>query len=284
MGLLDGFERFGFSKDGKFDITADEPKKDTTATKEETVAAPTMVTEADFIVDKKIKCPVCDKEMTIKSVLTSKIKRLEPDFDLRPNYQGIDTIKYDPISCPNCGYSAMTANFAKIEPARIKLIKQEICDEFIPQRVEAKSTVSYDDAIERMKMALVCTMAKKGKMSEKAYCCLKIAWLNRAKGDKLKKLSANVETIQACEEEYKAFYEQAYMGFLKAMETETPPYNGIASNTLEYMLCNMAVYLGHYDTASKLVAKLLTSPNTPANLKDKCLDLKGKIQEAMRAN
>lgn len=278
MNLFAGLEKFGLGQSGEFDITKEEPKK-AAAAQPQAAEPKALPKETDFLIDKKMRCPICDKEFPIKSVATTRLKKLESDFDLRPNFAYIDQLKYDAIFCPNCGYTAMTANFPKIEPARAKLIKQEISANFKPVREELRDTYSYEYAIEKMKLALVCCMAKKAKMSEKAYCCLKLAWLRRAQLKKIEKAGdqVNPELAQVARQEYDAFYSQAYEGFLKAMETETPPFNGIPSTSLEYMIVNMAVELGHLDVAGKLVSKLITNPNTPSALKDKCRDIKDEI-------
>ena len=132
MNLLSGMEKFGFSMDGELDILADEKQK-AGATQSGQVAAPVVKEEKDFILDKKVRCPVCDKEFPIKAVLATKLKRLEPDFDLRPNYEYVDKCKYDFISCPHCGYSALDTTFSKIDTARVKLIRAEFCPSFKPQ-------------------------------------------------------------------------------------------------------------------------------------------------------
>jgi hypothetical protein len=44
----------------------------------------------------------------------------------------------------------------------------------------------------------------------------------------------------------------------------------------------MAIYFKKYDVASKLVANLLGNPSTPSRVKDKSLDLKDKILEALK--
>ena len=127
-------------------------------------------------------------------------------------------------------------------------------------------------------MALICTMKKRAKMSEKAYVCLKIAWLRRAQ---LKELEGNKDVdpqvIDMVKKEAEGFYAQAYEGFMKAISQETPPYCGMASEAVEYMLANMSVYFKKYDAAMKLIARLIQSPSTSRKLKDKCVDLKDDI-------
>ena len=277
MNLLSGMEKFGFSMDGELDILADDKTKKDAAQK--TAAAPVVKTEKDFIIDKKVRCPVCDKDFPIKAVLATKLKRLEPDFDLRPNYEHVDKCKYDFMSCPNCGYSALDTTFAKIDTARVKLIRAEFCPSFKPQKETAlPETYSYEYSIEKFKLALICTMKKRAKMSEKAYVCLKIAWLRRAQ---LKELEGNKDSdpkiVDMIQKEYEGFYSQAYEGFMKAVSSETPPYCGMASEAVEYMLANMSVHYKKYDAAMKLIARLIQSPSTSRKLKDKCLELKEDI-------
>ncbi|MBQ7149017.1 MAG: DUF2225 domain-containing protein [Pseudobutyrivibrio sp.] len=284
MNLLSGMEKFGFSMDGELDILAEEKAKKTEATAKK-AAAPVIKQEKDFVIDKKVRCPICDKDFPIKAVLATKLKRLEPDFDLRPNYEHVDKIKYDFNSCPRCGYSALDTTFSKIDTARVKLIRAEFCPSFKPQADEMLPEIySYEYSIEKFKLALICTMKKRAKMSEKAYVCLKIAWLRRAQ---LKELEGNKEAdpkvIEMVKKEYEGFYSQAYEGFMKAISQETPPYCGMASEAVEYMLANMSVHFKKYDAAMKLIARLIQSPSTSRKLKDKCVDLKDEITEKAAA-
>ena len=277
MNLLSGMEKFGFSMDGELNILADDKPKKEAAPKK--AAAPVVKQEKDFVIDKKVRCPVCDKEFLIKAVLTTKLKRLEPDFDLRPNYEHVDKCKYDFISCPRCGYSALDTTFAKIDTARVKLIKAEFCPSFKPQANEKiGDTYTYEYSIEKFKLALICTMKKRAKMSEKAYVCLKIAWLRRAQ---LKEFEndekADPKVVEMVKKEYEGFYAQAYEGFMKAISQETPPYCGMAAEAVEFMLANMSVHYKKYDAAMKILARLIQSASTSRKLKDKCIELKDQI-------
>ena len=283
MNLLSGMEKFGFSMDGELDILADDSAKKQ-ASGQAASAAPVVHEEKDFIIDKKLRCPVCDKEFPIKTVMNTKIKRKEADFDLRPNFEYVDTLKYDFNSCPHCGYSALASTFSKIDTARVKLIRNDFCANYKPQPPEPLPEVfDYDYSVEHFKLALVCTMKKRAKMSEKAYVCLKIAWLRRAQIAELEAAKEkDEEKIKLCKAEYDGFYKQAYEGFMKAVSSETPPYCGMSSEAVEFMLANMSVYYKQYEAASKLVARLIQSPSTSRKLKDKCVDLKQEILDAMK--
>lgn len=283
MNLLAGMEKFGFSNEGELDILKEEGEKQSTASDSATQAAP-QKEEKDFVLTKKTKCPICDKEFPYRTLMVTKLKRLEPDFDLRPNYEYVDKIKYDFLSCPHCGYSSLDTTFDKIDSARIKLIRTEFCPSFKADKFEKlPEEYSYDYSVEKLKLALICSMKKRAKMSEKAYVCLKISWLRRSQLKELEmQKDVDPNLIKQVKAEQEGFYKQAYEGFMKAVSTETPPYCGMASEALEYMLANMSMHYKKYDVASKLIARLLQSPTTNKKIKDKCLNLKQEIVEQMK--
>ena len=282
MNLLSGLEKFGLGQTGELDILNDgtETKKRTTdATKKKAVE----YTEKDFILDRKVVCPICDKEFLVKTVKSSKVKRMEPDADLRPNHEYVDTLKYGVAACPRCGYAAMHRNFTQLSAAQRKWIRETITANFKPTEDPKMEVYTYDYAVEKLKLALVNTIAKKGKLSEKAYICLNLAWLRRAQAEQTPDdTPMNAKKKKQYEAEYEGFYRQAYDGFMKVVVTETPPFFGMDTNTIDYILANMAVKYKEYDTASKLVSRLITQPNTPRRMKDKCLELKDDIVAALK--
>lgn len=282
MNLLSGLEKFGLGQAGELDILNDgTEKKKTTATNNE--KAVVELTEKDFLLSRKMTCPVCDGEFEIKTVKASKVKRLEPDADLRPNHEYVDTVKYGVSACPHCGYAGLHRSFEHLSAAQRKWIRESITANFKPTEVPKTDIYTYDYAIEKYKLALVSTIAKKGKLSEKAYICLNIAWLRRKQLETMPEdTPENVQRKKEAQEEYDGFYRQAYDGFIKVTETETPPFVGMDANTVDYILANMAVYYKEYDIASKLVGRLLSSAGTQRRMKDKCLELKEEIIVALK--
>ncbi len=282
MNLLAGLEKFGIKSEGEIDITKEEKKTSKKAAPKK--AAPKVLTEEDLLLAKEYTCPVCDAKFKALMVKTGKAKKLGQEFDLRPRHEGIDTIKYDVIACPDCGYAAMTKTFEPLSNTQIKWIREQVGENFKPQpRAVEQSIYTYDEAIDRYKLALVSAMVKRVKLSEKAYICLKISWLQRAMLKEMPETTAEeLEAKNAMKEEMLQFYQQAYEGFTQCMSKETPPFYGMDSNTLEFMLANMAIYFKDYDTALKLVSRLITSPNTAGRVKDKCLQLKEQIAVAKK--
>ena len=224
MNLFKGLEKFGLKTEGTENLFEEE--KRTNASTEQGEAKEEIPSEESFLLEKSVRCTVCDKVFKTKMIKNGRVKRLEPDFDLRPRFMYIDTLKYDVASCPNCGYTAMNRYFEHLSSVQIKLIKEKICANFKPTG-EEPAVYDYDTAINRYKLALFNTLVKKGKASEKAYTCLKISWLYRGKLEGMDEKDASLEQERReCLEQQEAFYNQAYEGFLKAVSTEMFPMCG----------------------------------------------------------
>lgn len=281
MNIFAGLEKFGLKADGK--ALFEEDKKAQTAT-EGTGSTEEVPTEDSFLLDKAIRCVVCDKVFKTKMIKNGRVKRLEPDDDLRPRFEYIDTIKYDVASCPYCGYSAMNRYFEHVTAGQVKLIQEGVCANFKsngePKEV---ATYDYDTALERYKLALYSTIVKKGKTSEKAYTCLKIAWLYRGKAENLDKADPKyAEKLKECKEQEEAFYEQAYEGFTKAISKEMFPMCGMDQCTVDYLLAVMSSHFKKFDVASKCISRIQSSPSASKRMKDRAYDLKEQIMAEMK--
>ncbi|MEE1028822.1 MAG: DUF2225 domain-containing protein [Agathobacter sp.] len=287
MNVNFGLEKFGFSEgdldmDNLFETEKEKEEKKESVPKVKKEPVVTQ-TEADFLYDKKISCKVCDMDFDIKVVKYSKTKRDGADRDLRPIYSYVDPQKYDVISCPYCGYTAMTRYYDSLTPAQVRLIRMNVCSKFVPTSPEPPEIITYDMAMDRYKLSLINTIAKKGKISEKAYTCLKMSWLCRGKADILldEGMTEQSQGVIECRKEERYYYEQAFDGLIKAMEKETYPICGMDSYTLEILIAEMAYKLERYDIASKLVSGLLTS-TANRSIKDKALDLKNDIISVLK--
>lgn len=279
MDLFSGLEQFGLKADGEMDLFEDESKKKSAANG---VAKEAEVpTEESFLLPKAVRCIVCDKVFKRKMVKNGRVKREEPDMDLRPRHQYIDTLKYNVTSCPYCGYTALNNYFEHLPAGQIKLVKEKICANFKAQPVKEEDEVKpydYDTAVAMHKLSLFTAVAKKAKTSEKAYNCLVISWLLRAQKETLTEdTEENKAKREACAKEEEAFYKQAYDGFLKAVATEMFPMCGMDQSTVDYLLACMAAHLKQYDVASKCIANVLTSVSASRKIKDKALAMKEEL-------
>lgn len=276
MNLLAGLEKFGLKAENTTNLFEEEKKASVESEGEKKDEIPA---EETFLLEKAIRCTVCDKVFKTKMVKNGRIRRLEPDMDLRPRFEGIDTIKYDVSSCPYCGYTAMNRYFEHLTGGQIKLVREGVCANFKSTgQVEMPATIDYDTAIERYKLSLFNTIVKRGKDSEKAYTCLKLAWLLRGKYEEL--CAENKEMTpekKACKEEEEAFYQQAFEGFMKAVSKEMFPMCGMDQCTMDYLLAVMAYHFKKFDVASKCIARIQGAPSASKKMKDRAYELKEKI-------
>lgn len=281
MNLFSGMEKFGLKSAGSMQLFEDEHKEEK---KENEVHAEEKIpVESEFLLEKTVQCKVCDNKFKTKVIKSGRVKRLEPDRDLRPRFQYVDTLKYDVTSCPECGYTAMNRYYEHLTPVQVKLIKEQIGSNFHADKKEEKASYDYDEAIDRYKLSLLNTVVKKGRDSEKAYTCLKIAWLMRGKIETMSENTPEEKAAKAeCQKEQEEFYEQAYEGFLKAISAEMFPMCGMEQSTVDYLLSYMAYHFKKYEEASKFLASVLTSPSASRRMKDMALDLKEDIIAQLR--
>lgn len=234
------------------------------------------VEEKDLVYDKTFSCPVCYDEFTAKIIKTGKAKLLGTDWDLRPKYEGIDPAKYDVQVCPKCGYSALSRFFPNITSGQAKLVKENISQK-VRMSAFAGEIYTYEEALERYKLALVNTVVKRGRASEKAYVCLKSAWVLRGFMEYLEEMGDTTQDRDALKAQEEEYLSNAYTGFVEARQSETFPMCGMDESTIDYLLAELAAHFKKYDVASKLIASLLTSPTTTTRMKDKARDLKEEI-------
>lgn len=281
MNLLAGLEKFGFNVDK---VDKDLFKKE--AVKPKRPPRPRIEppqSEKDFLYKKRITCTVCQDPFEVKIVKSARLRRMEPDFDLRPRYHDIDPVKYDVYSCPHCGYTAMSRYFEHLTKGQINLIKEEICQNFIFSNEEEPETYDLESAIMRYKMALFTSITKHARDSEKAYTCLKIAWLYRDLIKELPETTAEeAESKRELEEIQQEFYKEAFEGFQKAISSEDFPICGMDSYTMDYLMACLAFHFKQYSYASKAISNILSSQTAQRRIKDKALDLKTYIVDAIK--
>ncbi len=272
--LFSGLEKFGLGKLEKLEVFEEEAKKEESAE----AVKPTF-SEADFLFDKTFVCPVCDSEFHSRMVRTGKVKLLAADTDLRPKYQHVDCLKYDALVCPKCGYAALSRFFKFMMPAQAKMIRESITANF-KGLGGTGSTYSYDDAIERHQLALANTVVKKAKDSEKAYTCLKMAWLCRGKAEELPKDTPERENIiKELQEQEKELLINAYSGFESAFTKESFPMCGMDELTVTYLVAELARRIGKYEESSRWISRVLTSRVANERIKNKARDIKELLNQ-----
>lgn len=258
--FFSGLERLGFKDLDKVDLY----KKDEDETNQNEVKKQKLqVDPINFLYLKTYHCPVCSNEFKEKTVKVGKSRRVSMDTDLMPRYDKINSLFYEVVICPTCGYSALIKYFDKLKSDQVELIREKISSNFKPKVYP--DLFDLDIAIERFKLTLLNALVKQARTSEKAFICLKLSWLYRLKED-----PAN-ET---------KFMEQAYIGFNESFSTEPFPICGMDMYTLMYLIGELARRLEKYDEALQWLSRVITGKNVNTRLKELARDQKDLIKEA----
>lgn len=283
MGIFSGLEKFGLGKLKDTELYKEEKTNDK-ANENNGQNKPAIkheVTEEELLFDKTYTCPVCYKEFKTKAVRTGKAKLLSADTDLRPKFQTVDSLKYEAIVCPHCGYAALTRFFEHIISVQAKFVREEISSNFNGLEIKGEA-YTYDEAIARYKLALLNTVVKKGKASEKAYTCLKLAWVIRGKAETLPKDTENYEDVlKELKNEEDELIQNAYEGFSSSFTKESFPICGMDELTVTYLIADLARRSKQFDIANRWVSQVITSRTANERIKNKAREIKELIKEDM---
>lgn len=282
MSILSGLEKFGLGKMEEADVYEKEKASEAAANGNAPEGAKQggqpAISEAELLFDKKCECPVCDEKFLSKTVRTGRIRMISQDSDLRQKYP-VDVLKYDAIVCPNCGYAALNRFFKYMQPAQAKMIQENISKNF--HGLEEKGDIyTYDDAIERHKLALASAVVKKAADSEKAYICLKTAWLFRGKAESLPKDMENYkEEVRALKKQEIELLNNACEGFSSAYSKEDFPMCGMDELTLEYLMADLCRRTGRFDESGRYISRVLTNRSANERIKNKARDVKELLEK-----
>ena len=284
MGILSGLKNLGLGNLENMDVFEGQKKQE--AKKPEPVVAQ-KPQEKDLIYERSFTCPVCDTSFTSKVMKSNKARLLGTDQDLRPRYDGIDAAKYEVVMCPVCGCAALMRYFTTITSAQAKLIRDNIC-QVLKMKPYQGETYTYEHALERYQLALAEAVVKRSKTSERAYICLKYAWLVRGYAEDLKgwenpdeKQLAELAALlkRAAEQEQDAV---KHNFFTEARQTEMFPLCGMNEITVDYLLSVLAVRFKDYQVAVKLLGSIITSTSANARIKDRARDMKEQVVKELK--
>ncbi len=245
--------------------------------KNKPVVKPKIVKEVVY--QRKMECPVCDSVFMTSSVRASRIRFIDTELDLRPLYEGFDPIPYDVVSCPMCGYAHLNKYFKNITDIKKDKIKDKISINFIGKDYSLEYT--YEDAIERYKLALFNCIVGLDSVGIKAYLALKISWLYRGYIEKLEEDSSDNHALKReLKKMEKQFSQNAYDGFAIAYENETFPIAGIERNNIEYLIAELARRNSEFAEAKKWLSRVIVRQNSK-RLNNKIFEVKELIMKSV---
>lgn len=280
MGIFSGLKNLGLGNLEGMNLFED-TQKEAAKRAAPVVTAPPKPEEKDLIYDRTFVCPVCDSSFTAKIMKSNKARLIGTDPDLRARYEGIDAVKYDVVMCPVCAYAALIRFFPHVTANQAKLIKEKISQvvHLTPYHGE---TYSYEEAMERYKLALVSALVKRSKASEKAYLCLRNAWLMRGYAESLQEENPQDKRIGDLKEQEEELLSNAYKGFTEARQSESFPICGMNTVTFDYLLAVLATHFKEYEMAGRLLGAVLLSSGANARIKDRAREMKNQIAQEMK--
>jgi uncharacterized protein (DUF2225 family) len=288
MSLFSGLEKFGLGSLKGEKIFDNSEKKVEEKPKEEpkkVSVANELPEEKTLVFEKKYVCPVCETSFTSLTVRTGKVHVKELEMDLHPIYDFLDEIKYDIVACPACGYATLARYFETITKRQKDAVRERISLNFRP--IKHKYEIyTYDDALERYQLALANAIVKDAKASEKAYLCLRYAWLVRQMLRDPVTMSLphyDEQRQKELKDEEKELLKNALEGFVTAKQSESFPIAGMNTITLDYLLAALYMENEDYSPSLKLIGEILVSRSASNHTKEKARDLKDLIEDKMRA-
>jgi hypothetical protein len=100
----------------------------------ENYTLPLTHNQSNIICLNKAACPLCGRKFETHYILSSKLRRLNADTDMRVRYKDVEPLYYNIITCPNCLYSAETTAFNEAPKRFTEAVNAKIA----PYRLETK--------------------------------------------------------------------------------------------------------------------------------------------------
>lgn len=261
--IFAGLEELGFKDtDNLNDIYK---KNDKTENSSETPAKSNEISEASYLYNQTVTCPICGTIIQAKSIRNSVTKITKRDSDLFNYYSPITPYFYDVWLCNKCGYAAMKSDFLNIREFQKNLVKQNISPKWHSKIYPDVYDVNI--ALERYKLSLLNYTVTQAASSKKAMNCLKIAWMYRLLEDT---------------EHEKLFLSTALEGFNDAYTNEKSPIYGMDKFTLIYLIAELYRRVGKTDEALLWFSNVITTPGVNQRLKEKARDQKDLVREEMQ--
>ncbi|AVF22845.1 DUF2225 domain-containing protein [Paenibacillus larvae] len=177
----------------------------------------------------EITCLNCNETFTTMRV-RSKFKRtIKKDTDFCGYYQGVNPDHYIVRVCPNCGFAGTEHFSEKFTPEEKEDFKRKVTDRWQPKDFGRKRT--GEDALECLKLALLCAQIKQESDKVISGILHHLAWEYRRQGK---------------EEEERRFLRFALESYKRLYEIEPfDPHNV----KLMYMIGELNRRLGEYNEA-----------------------------------
>ena len=131
--------------------------------------------------ERKVCCPVCDKNFTTFKVKTSGIQIDKRHADFSATYKGQNPTHYGVYVCPGCGYASFESVFHDINAAQIGELRKKVKPHWKGQNYCGMRDA--ETAIAVHKLALLSFNIIGASRFNIGKACLRLAWFYRAMDD-----------------------------------------------------------------------------------------------------
>ncbi|MDF2987223.1 MAG: hypothetical protein K0R50_2733 [Eubacterium sp.] len=204
----------------------------------------------NLLYNKKIMCPVCNREIEVTKVKTKGCKVKSRDTDMCVHYEDLNVLFYDVWVCENCGYAALQDKFEGLFTKDIAVIRDKITKNWVRRSFTGERDA--DKAIEAFKLALLNLKVRNAKASELAKVCLRIAWLYRDKDDTKRETEFLTFALNS--------YNEAYL-------KERFPLDKLDEYTCMYIIAELFRRVGKLDDSIQWFSRIVSSAEARRNPK-----------------
>ncbi len=219
---------------------------------------------ASKLLQKKMDCPICQYEFITPRARMTKVRLFNTDTDLRPYYEGIDVVAYEPVTCPNCGYSSIFKTFYDVTDGTRDAIRAHLEKNYTKR--DWPNLVDTQTAIEKFLLALQCLEPKKASIGEQAYIYLKLSWLFRVHN----KVDSSKKNELFCQKKFVDTAEQTFAEVkFPVLDWEEPVFL--------FLIGEVCRRVGDYERAYKYIGKILLDRSVSDKIRERARDVKEMI-------
>lgn len=133
--------------------------------------------------EQEFRCPVCGKTFHSVRVFSNAIKIKDRDSDLKPTYDGVNALLFQPVTCPECLYTAFENDFEMSLSQRQKEMLTKLCEKLKTMlSINLSKDRDLKDGASLFTIAAaVYVLVEKHLRAAEAY--LKLAWIFRELND-----------------------------------------------------------------------------------------------------
>lgn len=226
--------------------------------------------DQQYLLDKRVQCPVCNQEFQTKTVRESKLRVERMEKDLRPIYVDFEPLWYQVWVCPHCFYANMSNDFSELSEKSRILLKEKL-----KEQVQAKAGPGFQPRFSERRnlnevlvayyLTLPALELSRAMPNKFASIWLRLSWLYEDGGEREMASLTSKKALEMMKE----FYFNSKTGRLSEKQEER----------VVLVLAELMYKNGFGTEALPLFERLFRSPSTTKVFKEMARDRYSEIRE-----